>query len=62
MLGGSSSLNAMMWIRGSKYDYDLWAEKGAEGWSYQEVLPYFIKMEDNRAEGLDEGECTDCKG
>ncbi len=52
----------MMWIRGSRYDYDLWAERGAEGWSYQEVLPYFIKMEDNRAEGLDEGEYTDCVG
>ncbi|MCL6415822.1 choline dehydrogenase [Aestuariirhabdus sp. Z084] len=40
-LGGSSSVNAMVYIRGHKWDYDHWASLGNEGWSYQEVLPYF---------------------
>ncbi|KAL8613592.1 hypothetical protein ACOMHN_022011 [Nucella lapillus] len=47
VLGGTSSLNSMLYIRGHRHDYDLWAEQGSEGWSYQEVLPYFIKSEDN---------------
>ncbi|XP_076442479.1 glucose dehydrogenase [FAD, quinone]-like [Babylonia areolata] len=47
MLGGTSNLNSMMYVRGSRHDYDMWAEQGSEGWSYKEVLPYFIKSEDN---------------
>ena len=47
MLGGSSSMNAMIYIRGAKADYDEWASDGAQGWSYQEVLPYFMRAEDN---------------
>ncbi|XP_076442799.1 uncharacterized protein LOC143281473 [Babylonia areolata] len=47
MLGGTSNLNFMMYVRGSRHDYDTWAEQGSEGWSYKEVLPYFIKSEDN---------------
>lgn len=49
MLGGSSGSNAMIYIRGAKYDYDNWAEMGAEGWSYDEVLPYFKKSEHREA-------------
>jgi choline dehydrogenase len=47
MLGGSSSINAMIYLRGNRADYDGWAENGAEGWSYDEVLRYFKRAEDN---------------
>lgn len=53
MLGGGSSLNGMMFIRGHKWDYDHWAELGASGWDYASVLPYFRRMEDNER-GADE--------
>ena len=46
MLGGSSALNYMAYVRGHPGDYDAWAAAGAEGWSYAEVLPYFKKSED----------------
>ncbi len=45
MLGGSSSLNYMLYVRGHPGDFDSWAEGGATGWSYVEVLPYFRKSE-----------------
>ena len=55
-LGGSSSTNAMAYVRGNKNDYDAWAAEGCTGWSYDEVLPYFIKSENNgQIEQLDEG-------
>ncbi|KOB64574.1 GMCbeta2 [Operophtera brumata] len=44
-LGGSSSINAMFYVRGNKLDYDEWAASGNNGWSYEEVLPYFKKSE-----------------
>ncbi|XP_070535711.1 choline dehydrogenase, mitochondrial-like [Ptychodera flava] len=47
VLGGSSSINGMQYVRGCKEDYDSWARLGAEGWSYDEVLPYFLKSENN---------------
>ncbi|XP_049839858.1 glucose dehydrogenase [FAD, quinone] [Schistocerca gregaria] len=47
VLGGTSVLNGMMYMRGSRKDYDEWAAFGNPGWSYQEVLPYFLKSEDN---------------
>ena len=47
VMGGSSSLNAMIYIRGHRQDYDDWAAEGNAGWSYEEVLPYFRKSEKN---------------
>lgn len=46
-LGGSSAINAMLYVRGQKEDYDHWAAEGCDGWSWDEVLPYFIKSENN---------------
>lgn len=39
-------MNNMVYIRGSRHDYDSWAREGCDGWSYKDVLPYFIKAED----------------
>ncbi|GBM47385.1 Glucose dehydrogenase [FAD, quinone], partial [Araneus ventricosus] len=47
-LGGSSLLNAMLYVRGNHKDYDDWEAQGAKGWSYGDVLPYFLKLEDNK--------------
>jgi len=47
VIGGSGSVNAMIYIRGNRADYDGWAEGGADGWSYDDVLPYFKRSEDN---------------
>lgn len=47
MPGGGSSINGMIYIRGDARDYDDWAAAGCEGWSYREVLPYFLRSEGN---------------
>ena len=49
--GGSSSINAMVYIRGNAYDYDHWSQLGNQGWSYESVLPYFKRAEDFSGEG-----------
>ncbi|MGL4311028.1 MAG: GMC family oxidoreductase N-terminal domain-containing protein, partial [Paracoccaceae bacterium] len=45
VIGGSSSINGMVYVRGHARDYDTWAEMGAAGWGYADVLPYFKRME-----------------
>jgi choline dehydrogenase-like flavoprotein len=47
MIGGCGSINAMIYLRGNRLDFDTWAADGATGWSYDEVLPYFKRSEDN---------------
>jgi choline dehydrogenase len=47
LLGGSSSMNAMLYVRGRPLDYDGWEAQGAPGWGYRDVLPYFLRSEDN---------------
>jgi len=46
VLGGGSSINAMVWMRGMQRDYDGWAKNGAKGWAFADVLPVFKKQED----------------
>ena len=52
--GGSSSINAMVYIRGNAYDYDHWSQLGNQGWSYESVLPYFKRAEDFSGDGDEE--------
>ena len=51
VVGGSSSINGMVYVRGHAGDYDHWAESGAQGWGYADVLPYFKRMESWHANG-----------
>ena len=53
VLGGTSSINGMVYIRGQREDYDHWHSLGNSGWSYEEVLPYF-KRSEHKAEGANE--------
>ncbi len=53
VLGGSSSINGLVYIRGQAEDFDLWAQRGNRGWSYDDVLPYFRRSE-NQQRGADE--------
>src|SRR5271156_335168 len=53
LLGGSSSINGMAFVRGQAQDFDTWAQMGNQGWSYQDVLPFFKRMESYRGGGDD---------
>ena len=53
VLGGSSSINGLVYIRGNAFDFERWEAEGAKGWGYRHVLPYFKRAE-RRAEGGDE--------
>src|SRR6056297_1311796 len=55
VIGGSSSINGMVYVRGHAHDYDHWRDQGAEGWGYADVLPYFKRMEnwDDSGHGSD---------
>ncbi len=56
LLGGSSSINGLVYVRGQKLDYDTWAQMGNRGWSYDDVLPYFKKLENYQ------NDCDDTRG
>jgi choline dehydrogenase len=51
VLGGTSSINGMVYMRGNAADYDEWRQRGCDGWDYESVLPYFKKAEDNQRGG-----------
>ena len=51
VLGGSSSINGMVYVRGHPLDFERWEEEGAKGWGYRDVLPYFRRAESFRGAG-----------
>ena len=60
LLGGSSSINGMAFVRGQAQDFDTWAQMGNQGWSYDEVLPFFKRME--RYDGDGDPAYRGCEG
>ena len=63
-MGGSSSINGMVYVRGQPLDYDTWSQLGNRGWSYESVLPYFQnqKIESSMRRGEENGEIVLLKG
>ena len=61
-LGGSSTINAMVYLRGQRDDYDDWARDGATGWSWRDVLPYFVKAERNERTAATDCDWHGCDG
>ena len=53
LLGGSSAINGLVWVRGQPLDYDTWAQMGARGWSWQDVAPLFSRIEDFETRGAE---------
>ena len=53
-LGGTSSINGMLYVRGQPLDYDTWSQLGNRGWSYESVLPYFKKSEHREGDADEE--------
>ncbi len=53
LLGGSSAINGMAFVRGQAQDFDTWAQMGNRGWSYEDVLPFFKRMESYEGGGDD---------
>ncbi|XP_063423819.1 glucose dehydrogenase [FAD, quinone]-like isoform X2 [Mytilus trossulus] len=62
LLGGSSSLNGMVFVRGSRHDFDEWESQGCTGWSYKDVLPFFKKMEKMKIPQLENSKYHGRKG
>ncbi len=53
VLGGSSSINGLLYVRGQRQDYDGWAQMGLRGWSYDDIHPYFLRSQNQERDGLD---------
>ena len=62
VLGGCSSINGMIYMRGQARDYDLWRQMGCEGWSWEDVLPYFLRHQDQWAMSEDDFENVHARG
>ena len=62
VLGGCSSINGMIYMRGQARDYDLWRQSGCEGWSWDDVLPYFLRHEDQWAMSVEDFQGKHARG